>query len=45
MPAQTDMFEVDHTGRKAAKLGLSHDSEIIIEIIEESKRLYGVLNR
>lgn len=28
-----------HTGRKAQKLGLSHDHEIVVQIIEEAKRL------
>ena len=42
---QTDMFEVDHTGRKAAKLGLSHDHEIVVEIIDEAKRLHSGLTR
>ena len=42
---QTDMFEVDHTGRKAALLGLSHDHEILIDVVEEAKRLHGSLAR
>jgi len=45
MEGQTDMFEVDHTGRKAAKLGLSHDHEIVVEVLEEAKRLHGALAR
>jgi hypothetical protein len=45
MEKQTDMFEVDHTGRKAAKLGLSHDHEVVVEIIDEAKRLHSSLTR
>lgn len=45
MEGQTDMFEVDHTGRKAQKLGLSHDHEIVVELIDEAKRLHGALAR
>lgn len=41
MQGQVDMFETDHTGRKAVKLGLSHDNEIVVEILEEAKRLHG----
>ncbi|CAB4130506.1 hypothetical protein UFOVP130_8 [uncultured Caudovirales phage] len=45
MPGQTDMFEIDHTGRKAVKLGLSHDNEVVVDILEESKRLHGCFAR
>ncbi|MCC6591582.1 MAG: hypothetical protein IT168_33155 [Bryobacterales bacterium] len=45
MPGQADMFEVDHTGRKAAKLGLSHDHEVVVEIIDEARRMHNSLAR
>ena len=45
MEQQQDFFEVDHTGRKAVKLGLSHDHEVVVDIIEEAKRLHGSLAR
>lgn len=45
MEKQTDMFEIDHTGRKAAKLGLSHDHEVVVEIIDEARRLHSSLTR
>lgn len=45
MEKQTDMFEVDYTGRKAAKLGLSHDHEVVVEILDEAKRLHSSLTR
>ena len=34
MAGQTDIFEVDHTGRKATKLGISADNEIVVEILK-----------
>jgi hypothetical protein len=40
MTEQTNIFEVDNTGRKVTRLGLSHDYEIVIQILEAAKRLY-----
>lgn len=40
---QQNMLEIDRTGRKAAKLGLSHDHEIVVDVIDEARRLYRSL--
>ena len=40
MAEQTNIFEVDNTGRKATKLGLSHEYEIVVQILEAAKRLH-----
>lgn len=41
---QQNIFDVDNVGRKAKKLGLSHDHEIVVEVVEAAKRLYGSLS-
>jgi hypothetical protein len=40
MAEQTNIFEVDNTGRKATRLGLSHEYEIVVQILEAAKRLH-----
>jgi len=40
MAEQTNIFEVDNTGRKATKLGLSHEYAIVVQILEAAKRLH-----
>ena len=42
---QGSLLEVDAIGRKAAKLGLSPDNEIVVSILEEAKYLHGSLAR
>jgi hypothetical protein len=42
---QAEMFEVDMIGRKAAKLGLSHDNEIVVQLLDGARRLHASLTR
>lgn len=43
MPEQQNAFQSDHIGRKATKLGLSADHELVVDILEEAKRFYRSL--
>ncbi len=45
MEQQTNMFEVDMTGRKAKKLGLSPDHKIVVTVLDEASRLHSSLAR
>ena len=40
MEKQEGIFEVDYRGRKAEKLGLQPANEIVVAILEESRRVY-----
>lgn len=40
---QADLFATDMTGRLTAKLGLSHDHEIVVEILDGARHLSHAL--
>lgn len=39
------LFTIDMTGRKAAKLGLSPDNEILVDVVSTARWLHGALAR
>jgi hypothetical protein len=42
---QQNIFEVDLTGRKAAKLGIAPENEIVVDIISGARHLHDALTR
>lgn len=37
---QDQLFGIDSVGRKASKLGLSHDNEVAVLVLEEAERFH-----